>query len=60
MGATEEQMQLLNDAGVDHVSYLLMLYSIAFLLYLCKLHEHAVECHLSNAQQSSTCFSIYM
>src|ERR1700712_2456830 len=36
MGATEEQMQLLSDAGVDHISYLLMLYSIAFLLYLCK------------------------
>ncbi|TID19364.1 hypothetical protein E6O75_ATG06702 [Venturia nashicola] len=34
MGATEEQMQLLSDAGVDHISYLLMLYSIAFLLYL--------------------------
>ena len=36
MGATEEQMQLLDSSGVDHVSYVLMLYSIAFLLYLCK------------------------
>jgi hypothetical protein len=35
MGATEEQMQLLNDANVDHVSYLLGLYSVAFLLFLC-------------------------
>lgn len=36
MGATEEQMQMLSDAGVTHVSYILILYSIAFLLYLCK------------------------
>jgi len=34
MGATEEQMQLLSDAGVTHVAYILILYSIAFLLYL--------------------------
>ncbi|KAI6810000.1 hypothetical protein KC332_g13707 [Hortaea werneckii] len=34
MGATEEQMQLLSDAGVTHVSYILILYSIAFLLFL--------------------------
>lgn len=34
MGATEEQMQILDSAGVDHVSYILILYSIAFLLYL--------------------------
>ncbi|KAK4543092.1 hypothetical protein LTR36_005869 [Oleoguttula mirabilis] len=34
MGATEEQMQFLSDAGVTHVSYILILYSIAFLLYL--------------------------
>jgi len=36
MGATEEQMQTLSDAGVTHVSYILILYSIAFLLFLCK------------------------
>jgi hypothetical protein len=36
MGATEEQMALLDQSGIDHVSYLLILYSIAFLLYLCK------------------------
>lgn len=35
MGATEEQMALLSDAHVTHVSYVLILYSIAFLLYLC-------------------------
>lgn len=34
MGATEEQMEILDHAGVDHVSYVLILYSIAFLLYL--------------------------
>ncbi|KAK6534834.1 hypothetical protein TWF281_006134 [Arthrobotrys megalospora] len=34
MGANEEQLQLLYDSGVDHVSYLLVLYSLAFLLYL--------------------------
>jgi len=36
MGATEEQMQLLSDAHVTHVSYVLILFSIAFLLFLCK------------------------
>lgn len=35
MGATEEQMQLLNDAGIMHVSYVLILYSIAFIVFLC-------------------------
>lgn len=35
MGATEEQMQLLNDAGITHVSYVLILYSVAFILFLC-------------------------
>lgn len=34
MGATEEQMQLLTDAHVTHVTYILLLYSIAFLLFL--------------------------
>lgn len=36
MGATEEQMKLLADANVTHVSYVLILFSIAFLLFLCK------------------------
>ncbi|KAH7051027.1 putative integral membrane protein [Macrophomina phaseolina] len=34
MGATEEQMALLSDAHVTHVSYVLILYSMSFLLYL--------------------------
>jgi hypothetical protein len=36
MGATEEQMELVSGAGVTHVSYILILYSVAFLFYLCK------------------------
>ncbi|KAF2106792.1 hypothetical protein BDV96DRAFT_325534 [Lophiotrema nucula] len=46
MGATEEQMQLLSDANVTHVSYVLILYSIAFLLFLfvnMLLHLYAVH-----------------
>lgn len=34
MGATEEQMKLISDAGITHVSYILVLYSFAFLLFL--------------------------
>ena len=34
MGATEEQMQLISDAGFTHVSYILVLYSFAFLMFL--------------------------
>ncbi|KAB8260814.1 hypothetical protein BDV32DRAFT_122184 [Aspergillus pseudonomiae] len=46
MGATEEQMQLLHDAGITHVSYVLILYSIAFILFLfvnILLHIYAVH-----------------
>lgn len=45
MGATEEQMHLLSDLEVTHVSYILILYSIAFLMYLfvnILLHIYAV------------------
>lgn len=35
MGATEEQMLLLHNAGITHVSYVLILYSVAFIVYLC-------------------------
>ncbi|WYZ46814.1 hypothetical protein EsH8_IX_001039 [Colletotrichum jinshuiense] len=34
MGATEEQMELVANSGLDHVSYILILYSFAFLLFL--------------------------
>lgn len=37
MGATEEQMALLANAHVTHVSYILILYSVAFVLFLCKM-----------------------
>ena len=35
MGANEEQIQLLVSAGIDHVSYTLILFSVAFVLYFC-------------------------
>ena len=34
MGATEEQMQVISDAGITHVSYVLVLYSFSFLMFL--------------------------
>lgn len=46
MGATEEQMQLLSDAGVTHVSYILILYSIAFLMFLCKFNKFTCLDHV--------------
>lgn len=44
MGATEEQMQLLSDANVTHVSYVLILFSVAFLLFLCKYSLYVSIC----------------
>ncbi|KUJ13122.1 uncharacterized protein LY89DRAFT_756530 [Mollisia scopiformis] len=46
MGATEEQMQLISDAGITHVSYILVLYSFAFLVFLFTnmlIHLYAVN-----------------
>lgn len=46
MGATEEQMQLISDAGITHVSYVLVLYSFSFLLFLFThmlLHLYAIN-----------------
>jgi hypothetical protein len=34
MGATEEQMALVANSSMDHVAYILILYSLAFLLFL--------------------------
>ncbi|KAI1411793.1 hypothetical protein F5Y13DRAFT_164356 [Hypoxylon sp. FL1857] len=34
MGATEEQMALVASSGMDHVAYILILYSLAFLVFL--------------------------
>lgn len=45
MGATEEQMKLLDAHDITHVSYILLLYSVAFLMYLfvnILLHIYAV------------------
>ncbi|OOF92228.1 hypothetical protein ASPCADRAFT_210640 [Aspergillus carbonarius ITEM 5010] len=56
MGATEEQMQLLSDAGITHVSYVLILYSIAFILFLfvnVLLHIYAVHAWPESAQAPS-------
>ncbi len=46
MGATEEQMLLISDAGITHVSYVLVLYSFALLVFLFTnmlLHLYAVN-----------------
>jgi hypothetical protein len=46
MGATEEQMALISDAGISHVSYILVLYSFAFLIFLFTnmlIHLYAVN-----------------
>jgi hypothetical protein len=46
MGATEEQMEMLSAHDVTHVSYILILYSVAFMLYLfvnILLHIYAVH-----------------
>lgn len=45
MGATEEQMALMSAANVTHVAYVLILYSVAFILFLfvnILLHIYAV------------------
>ncbi|MBE3045425.1 hypothetical protein IMZ48_23320 [Candidatus Bathyarchaeota archaeon] len=34
MGATDEQMELVASSPMDHVSYILILYSLAFLMFL--------------------------
>jgi hypothetical protein len=34
MGATEEQMELVSNSGMDHVAYILILFSLAALLFL--------------------------
>lgn len=49
MGATEEQMRMLSDAHVTHVSYILILYSLAFLMFLCKPTIPLVPSFLANS-----------
>ncbi|KAL4928722.1 Ytp1 family protein [Aspergillus undulatus] len=55
MGATEEQMALLEAAGITHVAYVLILYSIAFILFLfvnILLHIYAVNAWPESADPS--------
>lgn len=44
MGATEEQMHFLASGHVTHVSYILILYSIAFILFLCESASVPLTC----------------
>jgi len=56
MGATEEQMQLLSDAHVTHVSYVLILLSIAFSLFLfvnMLIHLYAVHTWSEDAKDDA-------
>ena len=56
MSATEEQLALLATAHVSHVSYILLLYSVSFLLFLfvsLLLHLYAVNA-LPTAEPSLT------
>lgn len=36
ISVTEEQMLLVNNAGISHVSYVFLIYSLAFVTYLCE------------------------
>lgn len=51
MGATEEQMALVSHSGLDHVAYILILYSLAFLLFLFVNMLIYVYDRSANAQQ---------
>lgn len=56
MGATEEQMELLHEYGVTHVSYILILFSIAFLIFLfvnMLLHLYAVYAWGANVKSDA-------
>ncbi|KAF1915499.1 hypothetical protein BDU57DRAFT_596003 [Ampelomyces quisqualis] len=56
MGATEEQMQILHDASVTHVSYVLILFSVAFLMFLfvnMLVHLYAVHAWGQASQSDS-------
>jgi hypothetical protein len=35
MGSNEQQIALLITANIDHVSYVLVIFSLAFLVYFC-------------------------
>lgn len=61
MSATEEQMALLATANVSHVSYILLLYSVSFLLFLfvCMLlHLYATHAFPATSKPDITYFDI--
>lgn len=60
MGATEEQMQMLADANVTHVSYVLILFSMAFLMFLCKFPTAGIQQFTNEFMQLPTFSSISM
>ncbi|KAF2404491.1 integral membrane protein-like protein [Trichodelitschia bisporula] len=62
MGATEEQMKMLDAAHVDHVSYVLLLYSVAFLMYLFTnmlIHLYGVDRILAKADPETANGTVY-
>jgi hypothetical protein len=56
MGSNEEQIQLLVSEHVDHVSYALVLYSVAFLMYFCT-YPFLVGSNISNLILDQTIFN---
>ncbi|ROT34509.1 YTP1 protein [Sodiomyces alkalinus F11] len=50
MGATEEQMDLVASSSMDHISYILILYSLAFLMFLFVNINITMYDYISNAQ----------
>ncbi|KAI5854783.1 hypothetical protein BZA05DRAFT_392551 [Tricharina praecox] len=55
MSATEEQLALIDSVGIDHVSYLLVLYSLAFLLYL--LVQVLLHIFVANAPEAKPAYN---
>lgn len=59
MGATEEQMLLVASSGIDHVAYILILYSLAFLVFLfvnmlVNLYDRAANVELLAAKRNKS------
>jgi hypothetical protein len=61
MSATDEELEAVHEEGMDHVTYVLSMYSIAFLFYLVTvflLHLYSTSGrNASSAQQPSVIFS---
>ncbi|KAG1801733.1 uncharacterized protein BJ212DRAFT_1487625 [Suillus subaureus] len=61
MSATDEELEAVHEEGMDHVTYVLSMYSIAFLFYLLTvflLHFYSTSGrNASSAQQPSVVFS---